>query len=463
MILGIVFVAVFTTMLVGIVAYATSYARLERQTVARVQALALAEAGIDKAVYQLNLDPTYTGETDTALGNGTFTTSVDNVDASTKRITAYGYVPNDSSPVATRQVQVNASLNSSIVSFHYAVQSGNGGFLLQNSSSIIGNIYSGGSVIGTGGSSHCGSVTGWGNCVYGDVISAGSNGLVYGITSTSSVTAHTIGNATTKTTIVNNEYYATSSQNVFDANGNPISSSNQFPNSTDKPIAPLPISDAQITQWENDAAAGGTMLSGSCDSYSASTNTCTITSSKSLGPIKIPFNLLIKSSSAVLNVTGPLWVVGNITLQTGPTLKMDPSLGSQNVAIIADDPSNRNTSGVLNIGQSTQFQGSGTSGSYVFMVSWNTSGETGVANSVCSNGSLDAICMSQSSSALVAYASHGQITFSQSAAVKAATAYKIILTQTANVTYDSGLPSTEFQTGTGGSWVYLPGTYAILP
>jgi hypothetical protein len=453
--------AVFITMLTGIVAYATSYARLERQTVARVQALALAEAGIDKATYQLNLDPTYAGETDTALGNGMFTISVTSVDASTKRITAHGYVPNSSNPVATRQVQVNAVLNSSIVSFHYAVQTGNGGFLLQNSSSINGNVYSGGSVIGTGGSAHCGNVTGWGNCIYGDIISAGAGGLVYGVTATSSVFAHTIGDATTKTTIVNDAHYANSIQNVFDANGNAIS--NTFPGSADKTTAPLPISDALITDWENEAAAGGTMLSSACDSYSANTNTCTITSNKTLGPLKIPFNLLVKSSNGVLTVTGPLWVVGNITLQTGPTIKMDASLGSQNVAIIADDPNNRNTSGVLNIGQSTQFQGSGTAGSYVFMVSWNTSGETGVSNSVCSNGALDAICMSQSSSALVAYASHGQITFSQSAAVKAATAYKIILTQTANITYDTGLPSTEFQTGAGGSWVYEPGTYAILP
>jgi len=163
-----------------------------------------------------------------------------------------------------------------------------------------------------------------------------------------------------------------------------------------------------------------------------------------IGPKKIPCNLLIKGSGIIVTVAGPLWVTGNITTQTSPTIKMASSLGSTNVAIIADNPSNTSGSGIIQIGQNTVFQGSGSIGSFVFMISQNNSSETG--------GSINAIEMGQGASALVAYASHGQITLEQSVSVKEATAYKIILQNTANVTYDTGLPSTLFQSGPAGGY-----------
>jgi hypothetical protein len=209
---------------------------------------------------------------------------------------------------------------------------------------------------------------------------------------------------------------------------------------------PLPISDAKIAQWEALAEAGGTITS--CDAQ----GDYNITSSMTLGPIKIACNLVVKSSSGVLNVMGPIWVTGDITTKTGPTIKLDSSLGSQNVAIIADNPSDTTGSGKITIGQTTIFQGSGSTGSFVFLISQNNSAETG--------GSVVAIDMGQGASALVAYAAHGLLTLSQSVSVKEATGYKIHLTQSANVVYDTGLPSTVFQSGAGGSWAFVPGTYA---
>ena len=88
------------------------------------------------------------------------------------------------------------------------------------------------------------------------------------------------------------------------------------------------------------------------------------------------------------------------------------------------------------------------------MISQNNSAETG--------GSTNAISMGQGASALVGYASHGQITLSQSTNVKEITAYKIVLTNTASVTYDTGLSNTLFESGPGGSWVVTPGTYSIV-
>ena len=272
-------------------------------------------------------------------------------------------------------------------------------------------------------------------------MSSGPDGLVYGIHATSSVYAHTIGDVKAGTIIDGDAYFQTLT--------NTSVAGVQYPNSPDQPSAPLPISDAQIAQWEGYAQDGGTITS--CDNQ----GNYTVSSDQALGPVKIECNLIIKSSSAVLTVTGPIWVTGNITMQTGPTISMDPNLGSQNVAIIADNPSDPTGSGIITVGQSTQFDNSGTPGSFVFLISQNSSAESG--------GTTVAISLNQSSSALVAYASHGLADLSQSVALKEVTAYKISLSQSASVTYDTGLPSTVFQTGPGGSWTFVPSTYAMFP
>ncbi len=428
--LALVFAGIFFTALTALVGYVSSYSRAERVTVASAQALAIAEGALDAATYQLNENPSYGGETNTPLGNGMFTVTVAIIDTKTKRVTATGYVPDSQNPIAVKTVKADIAINDSTISFRYGVQAGNGGFALNNSAKIFGNVFSSGPVIGSNE-----------NDIYGDVISSGPDGWVYGVHATSSVYAHTIGSSSgKKTTVDGNAYYATTKVNTTVLG-------TSFPNSPDQPMVPLPISDEQISQWETDAEAGGTIIS--CDG----SGNYTISSSVTLGPKKIACNLVIKSSSGVLTVTGPLWIVGNITAQTGPKIKMDAGLGSTNVPIIADNPSNPTGSGLINVGQSTVFEGSGSPGSFVFLISQNKSAEQG--------GSTVAITMSQGASALVAYASHGLVTLTQSVSVKEVTGYKIALSQSSTVVYDEGLPNTVFQAGPGGSWSFVPGTYSI--
>lgn len=429
LLLSLIFLGIFVTVSTALLSYITSSLRAERVAVASAQALALAEGAIDKAAKEINQNLSYSGETDTALGNGTFTITVTSIDSSTKRVTATAYVPNSMNPVATKSIKANIAISSDIISFHYGIQAGQGGFTLANSASIVGNVFAGGPVIGSGS-----------NYIYGDVVSSGATGLVYGIHATSSVYAHTIGTAGTPTTIDKDAYYVTKTNTTV--------TGTLHPNSADQATVDLPISDAQITEWENQATAGG--IINACDgqgNYVVNTN-------MSLGPVKIECNLVVKSTSGVLKVTGPIWVKGNITTQTGPTIRIDPSLGSENVAIIADNPNDQTGSGLISVGQSTVFQGSGAANSFVFLISQNRSAELG--------GSTVAISMAQGASALVAYAAHGLLTLSQSVSVKEATGYKITLSQSANVTYDTGLPSTVFESGPGGSWAVATGTYAIV-
>lgn len=424
--LALVLTGIMLAVASALVSYLTTFTRAERVTVASSQALMIAEGGLDYTVEKLNADPNYAGEANIALGAGQFTSSIASVDSNTKRVTITAYVPDHANPTSTKVIKANVALDNARISFRYAIQSGLGGFTLQNSSSIQGNVYSGGSVIGSGG-----------NMIYGDVVSAGATGLVYGIHATSSVYAHTIGNAGTGTTVDKNAYYTVKTNTTV--------SGQSFPNSPDLPIVSLPISDAQITEWENIAAAGGTIA---CNggSYKISSGTTV------LGPKKISCDLLI-SNSAKVTIAGHLWVTGNITIQNSSEVKMDPALGATNVAIIADNPSNRLTSSIITTANTATFKNSGTNGSFVYLISQNNSAELG--------GNTAAINLSNSATALVAYAAHGLIPLANSVSLKEVTAYKVTLQNSAKVIYDTGLQSSLFDSGPGGSWSYISGTYAI--
>jgi hypothetical protein len=407
----IFFICISTAAILGLVNPIVRHIAMATSVALSKESFYAAEAGIEDAIYRLKSGlPISSSQTLNIGGKNVLVTVSDELNG--KAVTASGNANNYVRKVRTRLVFGDG------ISFHYGIQAGLGGFYLYNSSSITGNVYSGGPVIGNG------------NTISGDVISAGATGLVQNIHSNGSVFSHTI-----KDSIIDKEAFYSS------ISGSTVSGG-LHPGSPDQPTADLPISDEQINEWESYAEAGGTIPASSCTG-----GVYNITSSQALGPVKIDCSLFIKGNGIVVTIGGPIWVAGNITTQNGPIIKMASSLGSQNVALIADNPGDKAGSGIINIGQNSQFQGSGSPNSFVFIISQNNSAETG--------GSADAFTMGQSSGALVAYASHGQITLGQSVSVKEATAYKIVLKNTANVVYDTGLPSTLFQSGPSGGFDIL--------
>lgn len=427
LLLALVFAGIFSTISTALVGYVTSYGRAERVTVAASQALTIAEGALDNTISKLNQDPTYSGETGTALGAGTFTVTLTTVDTDTKRVVATAHVPNSANPIATKTVKADIGINNASVSFHYGIQSGNGGFSMYNSSKVYGNVFSSGSVIGD-----------TENYIYGDVISSGPSGLVYGIHATSSIYAHTIGSNNGADTMADKDaYYVTKTNTTV--------LGTSYPNSPDQPTAPLPISDEQIAEWEVQAEAGGTATC-SQGSYNISSGSVTI------GPLKIPCDLNITNNPTV-TIAGHVWVTGNITIKNTAVVKMAAALGASNVAIIADNPSDQIYGSRISVQNQATFQDSGTPGSFVFLISQNRSAEMG--------GEVAAFDLVNSASALVAYAAHGYIPLSNTISLKEVTAYKIQLKNSAKVTYDTGLPSAVFQSGPGGSWSFVPGTYSI--
>jgi Tfp pilus assembly protein PilX len=151
LILGIVVMAILMTMSSVVWGYTALQVKSSRHSVAKAQALHIAEAGIDKALNELNTDSNFAGESSVALDEGTYTTTVSSVDPNNKQVTSTASIPNAANPVAEVTVKVNVTLDLSSVAFNFGVQVGTGGLQMDNNSQINGNVYSNGNIYGGNG------------------------------------------------------------------------------------------------------------------------------------------------------------------------------------------------------------------------------------------------------------------------------------------------------------------------
>lgn len=163
-ILVVVFIALglvlFTVL--AIITGAHIYFQSSSYSVNREKATALAEAGVDKALNSLNKTAgSYLGESETYLGDGSYSVQITTQGSGTKVIEATGYIPNKTKPKAKRTIKIAASRGIG-VAFIYAVQIGEGGLELGNSNTVTGSIYSNGNI-----------VAGNSNVISGDVWVAG--------------------------------------------------------------------------------------------------------------------------------------------------------------------------------------------------------------------------------------------------------------------------------------------------
>lgn len=109
------------------------------------KAVFLAEAGIDKAVNSLNKNPNYAGETETNLGDGSYSVTLTTKDAASKIIEATGYIPSKTNPKVKRTIKIESSRGVG-VAFSYGVQVGEGGLEMKQNSRVSGSVYSNGNI-----------------------------------------------------------------------------------------------------------------------------------------------------------------------------------------------------------------------------------------------------------------------------------------------------------------------------
>lgn len=146
-ILIIVFVALGVVLfsVLSIVAWAQLYFQNASYAIEGEKALAIAEAGVDKALASLNkTGGDYVSE-EASIGNGVYSVNVTSVDAATKLIESTGYIPAKDKAKARRTIKIKASRGTG-VAFNYGLQVGEGGLVLGNTNTIKGTIYSNGSI-----------------------------------------------------------------------------------------------------------------------------------------------------------------------------------------------------------------------------------------------------------------------------------------------------------------------------
>lgn len=253
--------------------------------------------------------------------------------------------------------------------------------------------------------------------VYFDIYVGGSTGIIQGITVGSNGVGDAWSYEVKDSSVVGTIYCQAGSGNnkaCDTSRSNPVQQA-------------WPVSDGNIIDWKSEATLGG------------STSTISLGGSdiRTIGPLKINGNLSV-GSGAILNLEGTVYVTGNINVNGGGKIRVNPSLGGRGVVLITDGRVSSSGGGM--------FEGSGSAGSYILLVTTST-----CPNGVGCSGD-NAIEINGGTGAVALNAQSGTIEFGGGAQAKQATAHRIIMSGGTTVTYESGLVNPNFTTGPSGSW-----------
>jgi len=414
----VLFTAVSVTILLGTIAPMIRQIQMARDFESSKRSYFAAEAGGEDAFYRLKNNIEISFPLIMAFDNAAVSVTSSVISPTELEIYSQG-VDNNNYRTVLKGITITDGF-----SFHFGVQTGIGGLFLYNNARVNGNVYAGGIVLGgnTNPSSY--------NYIDGSVVSAGPSGSIRYVNASSSAYAHTLRDST----VGKDAYYQTISNTTVGGT--------QYPDSTDQPPIGFPIGDEQITNWENDAQAGG--------SVSCTAGNYVIESSVTIGPKKIPCNLAISGNGTMVTLTGSVWVTGNVNISgsggSGVQLRVADSVGNKSVMVIADNPANKTGSGLISISGNSNFYGStGNEDSYVVLISGNTSAENGG-----SNIAIDVV--NGAAGNVLVYASHGEIKLQNNVNLREVTSYKLSVYNNAVVNYLIGLSQSLFTSGPGGTW-----------
>ena len=202
----------------------------------------------------------------------------------------------------------------------------------------------------------------------------------------------------------------------------------KYPNSADPPPKVFPISDANITDWKNQAQAN-TLSAPICDAV--------------WGPGKYTGNVLIGNNCSV-TVKTPIWITGNLTLGNSNTFTLDSFYGSTSGVIVID--------GVVEFGNTNKMLGTGVGSSLLMVLS--------TYDSLAHVGE-SAIEIGNTGNSGVFYASKGILEPGNNNNFKELTAWQIKLTNNSTINYEIGLSSSLFTSGPSGAYSLVKGTYQV--
>lgn len=207
-----------------------------------------------------------------------------------------------------------------------------------------------------------------------------------------------------------------------------------FPGSEDPPPKTFPISEGNITDWKEQAEGSGVEVG---DKY-IDQDDCPLTweSKKIVGDVY--FN-----SNCTATFKSPLWITGNLNLNSNITLKLHPDFGASSGVVIVD--------GIVEVNSNNKLEGTGVGNSLVMALSTYDSRSNDVAAiKIISNGNTG-----------VFYADKGIIEPGSNNTFKELTGWKIRLATNSIINYEQGLSSTLFSSGPSGSYSLVKGTYQV--
>lgn len=215
------------------------------------------------------------------------------------------------------------------------------------------------------------------------------------------------------------------------------------PGSPTPPELGMPISAGTLASWIAEADAGGT-ITGNCGTGGvAGCNTFPLI----LGPKRIVGNLTVGNGEA-LTISGTLYVTGNISVSNNGTISCAVSYLANSCKLI--------TAGSADISNNGIFNGSGTAGSYVLLLSTISNClVSGTQHAGCAPND-SAINLSNNVDGALFYAMNAAIYISNNATVKAIVGYKLVLDNNATIAYDSLVRNLTLAAdggaGSGAAW-----------
>lgn len=366
-----------------------------------LQSYYAAEAGVEDSLLRIRNNMNYPNPGSYTLSVGQGSTTVDiSGPLVNLTITSKGDVNKRFRKLAVNLV---ATPSSSGASFNFAVQVGEGGLVMANNSGINGNVYVNAGIL----AQNSAFVTGGATAVT----------TIDNLDITDDGWANTIDNST-----VGGIKYC---QNTNDSPACDTSKG------ADPTIEPFPLTAAEIAQWKADAAAGGTCGPPKCDS--SGDYVLSIGESDSLGPIKIDGDFLM-DNTAILTVTGAIWVTGNTDFKNGSTTQLHSSFGSDSGVIVSDADK-------IIVDNGASIQGTSDPESFLMILSDKNS---------LSDVVLE---LSNDSSGAIYYAATGRILVKNFAVGAAIYGYGVDLDNDATITYVTGLANPNFSSGPGGTFV----------
>lgn len=405
--------------------------RINRAFLKSVDARAAADSGVEDALWRIMSGKQISSSEVIATGIATATVAVETM-GTVRTIRSSGEREQFRQAVSARIEKPSIGPG-----FSFGAHVGDGGLEMGNNSSVSGGVFSNGSIKGDNGA-----------VITGDAFAAGTSSIenvrisrdararlikssavgrdafasskIDDTTVARDARAHELDDAT----ISRDAYYTIVDDDTTVA-GSRITPS-QPP--ADAASAPMPIADETIQRWKNDASAKGVIASGTCaQDWSPPTSTYTVD-----GGV-IERNLKIENNKTLI-LKGTVWVKCAVDVSGGGAVRLHSSYGAASGVLIADQRMHFQNNGA--------FQGSGTAGSYILILTTASSGGH--------HGS--AIDLHNNASGAIFYAASGLVYLHQNVTATQLSGRTVHMENNTTLQYDAALPSTEFASGSLGTY-----------